>query len=115
MLAVRIGIPQPNLVIEEQLLEFEIVEEQNLIRHLVEEHTDVADDDKVEEIVIKLEDLEQPKVLKVVSIVEARDMVTQLILFTKTYSLFSEELNLFNLNVTLKDLYNSALKQSKIH
>jgi len=115
MLAVRIGIPQPNLVIEEQLLEFEIVEEQNLIRQLVEEHTDVADDDKVEEIVIKLEDLEQPKVLKVVSIVEARDMVTQLILFTKTYSLFSEELNLFNLNVTLKDLYNSALKQSKIH
>jgi len=115
MLAVRIGIPQPNLVIEEQLLEFEIVEEQNLIRQLVEEHTDVADDDKVEEIVIKLEDLEQPKVLKVVSIVEARDMVTQLILFTKMYSLFSEELNLFNLNVTLKDLYNSALKQSKIH
>jgi hypothetical protein len=115
VLAVRIGIPQPNPVIEEQLPEFEIGEEQNLIRQLVEKHTDVADDDKVKEIVIKLEDLEQPKVLKVVSIVEARDMVTQLISFTKTHSLFSEELNLFNLNVTLKDLYNSALKQSKIH
>ncbi len=36
-LAVRIGIPWPNLVIEEQLPEFEIVEEQNLIRQLVEE------------------------------------------------------------------------------
>jgi len=30
MFVVRIGIPRPNLVIEEQLLEFEIVEEQNL-------------------------------------------------------------------------------------
>ncbi len=57
-LVLRIGIPQPNLAIEEQLLEFEIVEEQNLIRQLVEEHTDVADDDEVEEIVIELEDLE---------------------------------------------------------
>jgi hypothetical protein len=39
-------------------LEFEIVEEQNIIRQLVKEHTDVADDDEVEEIVIELEDLE---------------------------------------------------------
>jgi hypothetical protein len=30
-LVVRISIPRPNLVIEEQLQEFEIVEEQNLI------------------------------------------------------------------------------------
>jgi hypothetical protein len=57
-LVVRIGISRPNLVIEEQLPEFEIVEEQNLIRQLVEEHIDVADDDKVEKIVIELEDLE---------------------------------------------------------
>jgi hypothetical protein len=62
-----------------------------------------------------LEDLEQPEVLKVVSIAEARDMVIQLISFTKAHSLFSEELNLLNLNATLKNLYNSALKQSKIH
>ncbi len=68
MFAVRIGIPQPNLVIEEQLPEFEIVEEQNLIHQLVEEHTDVADDDEVEEIAIELEDLEQHEVPKVVSI-----------------------------------------------
>ncbi len=114
-LAIRINIPQPNLVIEEQLLEFEIVEEQNLIHQLVEEHIDVADDDKVEEIVIELEDLEQPEVPKVVSIVEARDIITQLILFTKAHSLFSEELDLLNLNVTIKDLYNYTLKQSKIH
>jgi hypothetical protein len=32
VLAVRIDIPRPNLVIEEQLLEFKIVEEQNLTR-----------------------------------------------------------------------------------
>ncbi len=31
-LVVKIGIPRPNLVIEEQLPKFEIVEEQNLIR-----------------------------------------------------------------------------------
>jgi hypothetical protein len=62
-----------------------------------------------------LEDLEQPEVPKVVSIVEIRDMVTQLISFTKAHSLFSEELDLLSLNATLKDLYNSALKQSKIH
>ncbi len=67
-LAVRIDIPRPNLVIEEQLPEFKIVEEQNLIHQLVEEHTDVVDDDKIKEIVIKLEDLEQPEVPKVVSI-----------------------------------------------
>jgi len=42
-------------------------------------------------------------------------MVTQLISFTKAHSLFSEELDLLSLNATLKDLYNSALKQSKIH
>jgi hypothetical protein len=59
--------------------------------------------------------LEQPEVPKVVSIAEAKDMVTQLILFTKVHSLFSEELDLLSLNATLKDLYNSALKQSKIH
>jgi len=75
VLVVRIDIPRPNLVIEEQLLEFEIVEEQNLIHQLVEEHTDVVDDDEVEEIAIELEDLEQLEVPKVVSIVEARDMV----------------------------------------
>ncbi len=115
MLAVRIGIPQPNLVIEEQLPEFKIVEEQNLIRQLVKEHIDVTDDDEVEEIVIKLENLEQLEVPKVVSIAVARDMVTQLISFMKTHSLFSEELNLLSLNATLKDLHNSALKQSKIH
>jgi hypothetical protein len=34
-LTIRIGIPRPNLVIEEQLPEFEIVEEQNLIRQLL--------------------------------------------------------------------------------
>ncbi len=34
-LTVIIGIPRPNLVIEEQLPEFEIVEEQNLIRQLL--------------------------------------------------------------------------------
>ncbi len=115
VLAIRIGIPQPNLVIEEQLPKFEIVEEQNLICQLVEKHIDVANDDKVEEIMIELEDLEQPKVPKVISIAEVRNMVTQLILFMKAHSLFSEELDLLSLNVTLKDLYNSALKQSKIH
>ncbi len=115
MLAVRIGIPQPNLVIEEQLPEFKIVEEQNLIRQLVEEHTDVANDDEVEEIAIELEDVEQPEVPKVVSIAEARDMVTQWISFMKAHSFFSEKLDLLSLNVTLKDLYNYALKQSKIH
>ncbi len=114
-LVVRIGIPRPNLVIEEQLPEFEIIEEQNLIRQLVEEHINIADDDEVEEIAIELEDLEQHEVPKVVSIVEAKDMVTQLISFTKMHSLFSEELDLLSLNATLKDLYNSNLKQSKIH
>jgi len=64
---------------------------------------------------IELEDLEQPKVPKVISIAEVRKMVTQLILFTKAHSLFSEELNLLSLNVTLKNFYNYALKQSKIH
>jgi len=92
-----------------------IVEEQNLIRQLVEEHIDVADDDEVEETAIELEDLEQPEVPKVVSIAEARDMVIQLILFMKAHSLFSEELDLLNLNVTFKDLYNFAVIQSKIH
>ncbi len=43
---------------------------------MVGEHTHVVDDNKVEEIAIELEDLEQPEVPKVVSIVEARDMVT---------------------------------------
>ncbi len=103
-------IPRPNLITEEQLSEFEIVEEQNLIWQLVEEHINVADDNEVEEVAIGLEDLEQPEVPKVVSIAEARDMVTQLILFTKAHSLFSEELNLLSLNATLKDLYNSTLK-----
>ncbi|KAL2630271.1 hypothetical protein R1flu_014957 [Riccia fluitans] len=42
-LACRIGIPQSNLVIEEQLPEFEVVEEESLIRQLVEEHHDIAD------------------------------------------------------------------------
>jgi hypothetical protein len=65
--------------------------------------------------VIESENLEQPEVPKVVSIAEARDMVTQLISFTKAHSLFSDELDLLSLNVILKDLYNSALKQSKIH
>jgi hypothetical protein len=64
---------------------------------------------------IELEDLEQPTVPKVISIVEVRNMVTQLTLFTKAHSLFSEELNLLSLNATLKDLYNFTLKQSKIH
>jgi hypothetical protein len=82
---------------------------------LVEEHINIADDDEVEEIAIELEDLEQHEVPKVVSIVEAKDMVTQLISFTKMHSLFSEELDLLSLNATLKDLYNSNLKQSKIH
>jgi hypothetical protein len=58
--------------------------------------------------------LEQPEVPKVVSIAEARDMVTQLISFTKMHSLFSEELDLLSLNATLKDLYKFFLKQSKI-
>jgi hypothetical protein len=84
VLVVRIGIPRPNLVIEEQLPKFEIVEEQNFIRQLVEEHTNVADDDEVKEIAIELEDLEQPEVPKVVSIVEARDMVTQLVIIHKS-------------------------------
>jgi len=47
VLAVRISIPRPNLVIKEQLLKFKIVEEQNLIHQLVEEHIDVANDDKI--------------------------------------------------------------------
>jgi hypothetical protein len=62
-----------------------------------------------------LEDLEQLEVSKIVSIAKARDMVTQLVLFTKAHSLFSEELDLLSLKVTFKDLYNYALKQSKIH
>jgi hypothetical protein len=62
-----------------------------------------------------LEDLEQLEIPKVVSIVKAGDMVTQLILFMKANSLFNEELDLLSLNVTLKNFYNSALKQSKIH
>jgi hypothetical protein len=62
-----------------------------------------------------LEDLEQPKVPKVVSITKARDMVIKLILFTKAHSLFSEELDLLSLNAILKYLYNFVLKQSKIH
>ncbi len=82
---------------------------------MVEEHTDVADDDEIEEVTIELEDLKQPEVPKVVSIAEARDMVIQLISFMKAHSIFSVELNLLSLNVTLKDLYNYALKQSKIH
>jgi hypothetical protein len=84
VLVVRIGIPRPNLVIEEQLPKFEIVEEQNFIRQLVEEHTNVANDDEVKEIAIELEDLEQPEVPKVVSIIEARDMVTQLVIIHKS-------------------------------
>jgi hypothetical protein len=60
---------------------------------------------------IKLEDLEQPEVPKVVSITKAKDMVTQLISFTKAHSFFNEELDLLSLNATLKDLYNSALKE----
>jgi hypothetical protein len=62
-----------------------------------------------------LEDLEQPEVPKVGSIAEVKDMVTQLISFTKALSFFSEEFDLLNLNATFKDLYNYALKQSKIH
>jgi hypothetical protein len=115
VLAVRISIPRPNLVIKEQLPKFEIVEEQNLIHQLVEEHINIADDNEVEEIVIELEDLEQPEVPKVISIAETRDMVTQLISFRKAHSLFIEKFNLLGLNATLKDLYNSTLKQSKIH
>ncbi len=62
-LVVRIGIPRPSLIIEEQLPEFEIVEEQNLIRQLIEEHIDVVDDNEVEEIMIEdLKQLEVPKV-----------------------------------------------------
>jgi len=110
-----------------------------------QKHIDVADDNEVEEIMIELEDLEQPTVPKVISIVEVRNMVTQLTLFTKAHSLFSKELNLLisivevrnmvtqltlftkahslfskelnllSLNATLKDLYNFTLKQSKIH
>ncbi len=114
VLVVRFGIPRPNLVIDEQLPKFQIVEEQNFIRQLVLEHIDIVDDDEVEEIAIELEDLEQPEVPKVVSIAEARDMVTQLISFTKMHSLFSEELDLLSLNATLKDLYKFFLKQSKI-
>jgi hypothetical protein len=57
-----------------------------------------------------LEELEQPEVPKVVSIAEAKDMVTQLISFMKAHSLFSEELDLLSLNVTFKDCYNFALK-----
>jgi len=64
---------------------------------------------------IELEDLEQPKVPKVISITKVRNMVTQLILFMKAHSLFSEELDLLSLNATLQNLYNSTLKQSKIH
>ncbi len=112
-LAIRINIPRSNFVIEEQLPEFEIVEEQNLIHQLVEEHTDVADDDEVEEIMIELEDLEQPEVPKVVSIAKARDIVTQLISFTKAHSLFNEELDLLNLNATIKNLYNSTLNNQR--
>ncbi len=82
---------------------------------MVEEYTDVADDDEVEKIVIELEDLEQPKVPKINPIAEVRNIVTQLISFMKAHSLFSEEFNLLSLNVTLKNLYNSTLKQSKIH
>ncbi len=81
-----------------------------IIRQLVEEHTDIVDDDEVVEIMIELEDLEQLEVPKVVSIVEARNMVTQLISFTKAHSFFSEELDLLSLNATFKDLYNCALK-----
>jgi hypothetical protein len=106
-LVVRIGIPRPSLIIEEQLPEFEIVEEQNLIRQLIEEHIDVVDDNEVEEIMI--EDLKQ--VPKVAFIAKTREMVTQLISFTKVHSFFSEELDLLNLNATLKNLYNYALKQ----
>jgi hypothetical protein len=62
-----------------------------------------------------LEDLEQLEVPKVISIEEARNMVSQLISFTKAHSLFSDEFDLLSLNATFKDLYNSALKQSKIH
>jgi hypothetical protein len=62
-----------------------------------------------------LEDLEQLEVPKVVCITKARDMVTQLISFTKAHSLSSEELDLLSLNAILKDLYYSTLKQSKIH
>ncbi len=59
---------------------------------------------------IELEDLEQPEIPKLIFIAKVRDMVTQLISFTKAHSLFSEELDLLNLNVTLKDLCNFALK-----
>jgi hypothetical protein len=62
-----------------------------------------------------LEDLEQPKIPKVICIAEVKDMVTQLILITKAHSLSSEELDLLSLNAILKDLYYSTLKQSKIH
>jgi hypothetical protein len=64
VLVVSFCIPWPNRVIEEQLPEFEIVEEQNLICQLVEEHTDIIDDDEVEKIAIELENLEQLEVPK---------------------------------------------------
>lgn len=110
-LASRIGIRGEQLVLEEQLPEFEVVEENSLIRQLVEEHTDKNDDDDPEEIVaVYTPEEKQP----VITISQAKGMVTELIAFAKEHSLFSEELDLLNLNATVKQLFNSSLKQATI-
>jgi hypothetical protein len=66
------------------LPEFEVVVEQNLIRQLVEEHTDVADDE-AHDIAVELGESTQPECPAVLSLSQARDMITQLILFTKVH------------------------------
>jgi hypothetical protein len=108
-LAIRIEFLQSNLVIVEQLREFEDVDDQHLIRQLVEEHTDVPDDDDAEEIAVELGVSTGAERAAVLSLSQARDMVTKLISFTKAHSLSSEELDLLSLNDTLKKMYNASL------
>ena len=110
-LASRLGIERDQLVLEEHLPEFEVVEEQNLIRQLVQEHTDQNDDDEPEDIIMEYTPAEEQPVI---TISQAKSMVTDLIAFTKKHSLFSEELDLLNLSATVKQLYNASLKQATI-
>jgi hypothetical protein len=81
---------------------------------LVEEHTDVADDDNADDIAVELGESTQTESAAVLSLSQARDMVTQLISFNKAHSRSNEELELLNLNETLKKMYNASLKQSMI-
>lgn len=113
LVAEKIGLDRSKLVVEEHLSECDAQVEANLIGQLVNKFIGTSSEDEMGKIASETANIE-PQQPNVITFVQAKTMVSDLIAFTKANSFFSKEMDLLGLKAKIQSLYLSTLEQSSI-